>query len=47
MKFIWNRYGKWIFKDRPCFLKIHAVNPQISLSFLIIPLEQLCLHACL
>jgi hypothetical protein len=41
MKVIWNRYCKWVFKDRPRLLKIDPVNPKIALSLGIIPLENL------
>ncbi len=45
MKIIWNGNCKRVFKDRPCLLEIHAMDPKIAFSFVIIPLKQLCLHS--
>ena len=45
MDFVWNGDGKWVFKDRLCFLKIHPMNTNIALRFNIIPFKQFGLHA--
>ena len=44
MKFVGNGNGKWVFKDRLSFSKIHAMNAKIPCRLILIPFNKFILR---